>query len=152
MIYAGIGSRQTPSIILYKMKQIAKYLSQQGHTLRSGGALGADLAFESGCTGKKEIFYASQSSEEAEILASHHHPNWNKCTPYVKNLHGRNMQILLGITLNKPVDFIVCWTPNGAITGGTGQALRYAECVHIQVYNLYYKQALIDLRSKFGIT
>lgn len=43
---ATVGSRETPSDILEKMTSIGKYLSDKGYTLQSGGAIGADMAFE----------------------------------------------------------------------------------------------------------
>jgi hypothetical protein len=58
-VYAGVGSRETPGSILSAMIALAKHLAQKGWTLRSGGATGADAAFEEGCDlggGKKEIF------------------------------------------------------------------------------------------------
>jgi hypothetical protein len=36
---------------------------------------------------------------------------------------------------SSPVDFIVCWTPYGEVTGGTGQALRIAKANEIAIYN-----------------
>ena len=55
--YAGIGSRSTPSSILSIMTILGKTLAQNGYILRSGGAEGADKAFEIGCnevSGMKE--------------------------------------------------------------------------------------------------
>lgn len=46
--YAGIGSRETPEDVLLLMSQTAKKLAWQGWTLRSGGAPGADQAFQIG--------------------------------------------------------------------------------------------------------
>lgn len=46
--YAGIGSRQTPDDILELMHRIGSTLAINGFTLRSGGAVGADTAFEQG--------------------------------------------------------------------------------------------------------
>jgi len=46
--YTGIGSRETPADILELMKSIAYMLYFQGWSLRSGGAEGADTAFEYG--------------------------------------------------------------------------------------------------------
>lgn len=48
IIYAGIGSRETPGIILDRMITIAARLSKKGYLLRSGGAVGADKAFAMG--------------------------------------------------------------------------------------------------------
>lgn len=46
MTYAGVGSRETPIEIQQQMYLAAKELDRMGYTLRSGGALGADKAFE----------------------------------------------------------------------------------------------------------
>jgi predicted Rossmann fold nucleotide-binding protein DprA/Smf involved in DNA uptake len=46
--YAGIGSRETPKEICNKMTEIASLLEKQDFVLRSGGANGADSAFEKG--------------------------------------------------------------------------------------------------------
>lgn len=46
--YTGVGSRETPANILKLMERIGYALASQGWTLRSGGALGADQAFERG--------------------------------------------------------------------------------------------------------
>ena len=59
LLYAGIGSRETPPDILLKMVKIGCHLAKMGWTLRSGGAPGADSAFEKGCDlggGDKQIF------------------------------------------------------------------------------------------------
>ena len=48
----------------------------------------------------------------------------------------RNMHQVLGLTLDVPTDFIVCWTPDGKASGGTGQALRVAKDFSIPIYNL----------------
>ena len=55
MFYTGIGSRKTPKTILKLFTEVAIYLSKQGYILRSGGAKGADQAFERGAA-KKEIY------------------------------------------------------------------------------------------------
>lgn len=48
LAYAGIGSRKTPKHILDIMQYAASYLAAEGWTLHSGGAEGADSAFEKG--------------------------------------------------------------------------------------------------------
>lgn len=46
--YTGIGARKTPPDILKVMETLAWHLAAKGWTLRSGGAGGADSAFEKG--------------------------------------------------------------------------------------------------------
>lgn len=59
MYYAGIGSRETPTFVLEAFKQIGEELAKLGVILRSGGASGADSAFEEGCdrvNGERDIY------------------------------------------------------------------------------------------------
>lgn len=46
--YTGVGSRKTPKDVQAKLTVIAFMLAKLGYTLRSGGAEGADTAFELG--------------------------------------------------------------------------------------------------------
>ena len=69
-------------------------------------------------------------------IAAPLHPAWNRCSPAVRKLHARNVSILLGETLDRPVDAAVCWTAEGRGTGGTGMAIRIAEAHGIPVFNL----------------
>ena len=157
--YAGIGSRETPEDILAIMSDLAFKLANKGYILRSGGADGADSAFEKGCDlakGKKEIFIpwdrfngrergngvVSLSQLDATIvsqamkMASEYHPNWKICSSGGRLLHSRNCFQVLGLSLESPSSFIVCWTRNASGAGGTGQAIRVAEANNIQIFDL----------------
>ena len=116
MKYAGIGSRATPPKILAEMGRIARTLSDHRWTLRTGGAAGADLAFEHAHIARREIFHPRQAPPDAialtaTALAAAHHPAWDRCSTYAKLLHARNSHIVLGARLDDPVDAVVCWTP-----------------------------------------
>src|SRR5678815_2257413 len=56
--YTGVGSRSTPPEVLAIMTKLAYRLEKNGLMLRSGGAEGADSAFERGVSEdeNKEIF------------------------------------------------------------------------------------------------
>ena len=149
--YAGIGSRETPPEILDLMRQIATKLSSNTlcgkhgellgpYILRSGGAIGADSAFEDGSGGDCEIFKAHHATPAARYIAAEFHPAWDRLSEYVQNLHGRNAMILLGEHLDKPVEFVVCWTKDGKDTGGTGLGIRIAQAHGIKVINLFYPE------------
>lgn len=149
--YAGIGSRKTPEPILGIMRMIGNALAHKGYTLRSGHARGPDTAFETAAAyagGLTEIYRPENVRPEWLEHASHFHPNWPACTYEARMLHARNSAIVLGPELNDRADFIVCWTPAGAITGGTGQALRIAARYGITVYNLALDPEGIDFFSK----
>ena len=49
MIYTGVGPRDTPQDVLQLMMAIGKRMAELNWVLRSGGADGADKAFEVGC-------------------------------------------------------------------------------------------------------
>ena len=152
-IYAGIGSRETPKEILELMTLAAKAFADKGFTLRSGGAIGADVAFEKGCGTNKQIFRAKDCTEAAKEMTSKYHPAWDKCNDYARNLHGRNCQILLGrdVTNPEPVKFVLCWTKDGKDTGGTGQAIRIATDMGIPVYNLYHREVVERIKTMIGL-
>lgn len=147
-LYAGIGSRKTPDNIMRIMTKIAKKLNSQGYILRSGGAQGADSAFESGANNLKEIFMARDAIPEAIKLASKFHPAWHKCNDYARKLHGRNAMIILGKDLITPVEFTVCYTPGGKVVGGTGLGLRICAHYNIEIKNLYDKNILNELINR----
>lgn len=141
--YAGIGSRETPQEILQLSKEIAAAFAAKGLGLRSGHAIGSDLAFESGCDeagGVKEIWVAEDSlaNPHWEAYSMPFHPAPDRCSQWAKNLHARNAAIILGKDLDDPVKFVVCWTKDGKATGGTGQGIRIAEYLNIPVFNLRF--------------
>jgi hypothetical protein len=143
MHYTGIGSRKTPLEILELMEKIAEKLDNDGYILRSGGADGADTAFE--CrTNRKEIFVAAHCTKESMAIAAQFHPAWNRCKLFARKLHGRNSFQVLGADLKTPSKFVICWTQDGAIshsersirTGGTGTAISIASHYGVPVFNL----------------
>lgn len=134
--YAGIGSRGTPVEICQLMTKIAEHMQIAGYTLRSGGANGADKAFEAGAGQMKEIFYARHATCAAIEITSRYHPAWKLCSPMARKLHGRNALIILGSNLETPVNHVICWTKNASGEGGTGQGIRIAKGYSIPVRDL----------------
>ena len=138
--YAGVGSRSTPKEIQINMACMAEALESIGYILRSGGAEGADQAFERGVREPehKQIFRPKTHtpSLEAEAIASQIHPAWHMCSLYARACHGRNVCQVLGESLKDPVEFVVCWTPNAEEVGGTRTAIVLAKQRNIPVYNL----------------
>ncbi len=155
LCYAGIGSRETPYLVMRLMTEMASSMEKTGWLLRTGGARGADMAFMDGVKNKdhKDVFYASDATEKAIHHASLYHRNWNACSDYAKKLHGRNSMIILGPHLNSPVDIVFCWTPNGSGSGGTGQAKRVAVALHIDILDigLYSSEAMMLQQMKESV-
>ena len=151
--YTGVGSRETPDDVLKLMVDVAKRLRESGYVLRSGHAPGADQAFEKGAGDQAEIYLPWKDFEvrvkiaenafvmpaparAAFPIAAEHHPNWEWMRPGVRNLHARNVHQVLGVNLNDPSDFLICWTPEASGEGGTGQAIRVARANAVLVFDL----------------
>lgn len=169
MRYAGVGSRKTPNFWLMQIENFAERSADLGHVLTSGGAQGADIAFQTGMTlgrGKAVIYrpneafiyndgeaighqtyhqasaYDKQADSILLSVMSEQHYNAVAKRPYVHLLHLRNVYIVLGVHMDQPVDCLVCWTPGGKLEGGTSTAIRIAEEHGIPVYNLGYSEEL----------
>lgn len=160
--YAGIGSSDTPDAELELIVWIAQRLACHGWGLRSGGARGADTAFERGALeqgGPTEIFlpelgYASRiigidasalpCAERAAQLAESLHPRWHRQNALGRRLITRNVHQVLGADLESPVSFVLCWALGSIwredqiinVSGGTGLAVRLAATRGIPVFNL----------------
>ena len=146
--YAGVGARKTPNNVLTLMTAIAYKMALCNFTLRSGGALGADTAFEQGAGNRKEIFYANDATPEAIAIAKQFHPAWHKLSEYPIKLHGRNSFQVLGRYLDTPANVLICWTPDackthaqrGWGTGGTGTAISIADAYQVPIVNLAHPE------------
>lgn len=172
--YTGIGSRETPKEISQIMSDLAFKLSQEGWILRSGGAQGADTAFEEGATNSfaehsPEIYlpwitfnnHDSMSCgaivpnkfdnwSEATKMAKSIHPAWDRLSPAAKTLHTRNCYQVLGKDLSTPSKFLVCYAEplkDGSVKGGTRTAVVLAQQHDIPVLNLWHN----DIQSRIEI-
>ena len=168
LVYAGIGARKTPESVLAGMREIAERLGERGWRLRTGGADGADKAFAAAAPpDRREVFIPWRGYNgwhgsgcrvltAAEIgsmrpLAEPHHPAWERCPAKVRDLHARNIAVLLGTDMKQPVHAVVCWTRNGQDYGGTGMAIRLARHHGIPVLNLAELDPQAVLRRLDGI-
>jgi hypothetical protein len=156
-IYAGIGSRETPDEALRLMRSIASAMERGGWKLRSGGAPGADTAFQKSVrAAKNKAIYLPWRVFNNNVAGYHgcwdasklptwdaalatvdkYHPEPNKLSEAGRKLMARNAFQVLGPDLNTSADVVLCWTPDGKVTGGTGQALRIAMDRDILIVNL----------------
>lgn len=135
--YAGIGSRVTPNDACRLMSRLSARLEQLGFILRSGGAVGADIAFEQGISDPRRMKiyrpYDEYGEEDLASMAEHiemFHPNpraleerrstrsddsWSRA----RRLMGRNTFQILGTTAEQRArvpmsSFVICWTQDGA--------------------------------------
>jgi hypothetical protein len=136
------------------MARAGKVYAEEGWILRSGGAPGADSAFERGCDlvgGEKQIFLpwkgfngnpgiAHDVPKVAFMLLDDLFPEAKDRKPSVRNLLARNMQQILGPNLDDPSDLVICWMKKRTPTGGTGWAFRAAKEFGIPVINLLHEE------------
>lgn len=186
--YAGVGSRSTPDEILEDMATISLGLGNKGWTLRSGGAKGADAAFDWGAglsSGRREIYlpvpnwrgrsgphyhtppklaFAAARKAWAPYAERTGVSPWKALKPFTKKLMARNVCQICGPKLDRPVEFVVLWTPDGACkgenttpdTGGTGMAIRIASKMEaemdedIPVFNLQRDRHRRKVMSRFS--
>lgn len=153
--YTGVGARLTPPDVLRQMETLGQELARLGYTLRSGGAKGADVAFEIGCDsadGPKEIYLPSGTiAPEAFEMASRIHEAWGRCNTYARQCHARNCHQVLGAGLDDPSRFLICWTEGGQSVGGTRTAIELAKENGVPVFNLglagTYEKLLATIRG-----
>jgi hypothetical protein len=160
--YTGIGSRETPLDIQQLMTAIATALSKDNWVLRSGGADGADSAFEIGAqyrriylpwTGFNDKYADNYTYVVPPLnteLVFDYHLAPERLSRAGLQLMSRNSYQVLGDDLTSPSQFLVCWTSDGKASGGTGQAMRIAKDYRIPIYNLYYDKDLATLCNDFN--
>lgn len=154
-IFTGIGSRKTPKKMLELLSDASYALRKRGFILRSGHSVGADLAFEKQYLyqGISEIYlpwkgFGGSTSklfnitQEAMDSVNEFHPVPNTLSNPNRKLLARNYHQLFGYNGIRS-DFVVCWTNNGLIEGGTGHTLKIAEHYNIPIFN-FGKEEDID--------
>lgn len=160
----GIGSRETPPDVLGHMEAVGAW------RVRSGGAEGADYAFERGAMDFTDVFLpwgnfnkhlprlglpiVVDPSDALDALVTTYHPASRNLSHGGWSLMRRNGPQVLGLDLKTPSDAVVCWRQR---RGGTDQALRIAQGHGIPVFNMHdpqygtaelVKEALLGLWEK----
>lgn len=160
MIVTGIGTRKTDKQAFAMLYNIARRMAHQGWELRSGGAIGADTAWERGWDGfdAKQIFLTRGTSLviakntacghisyygdiwlEAEDIASRIHPRWENLDEASQALHTRNVFQILGLDLQSKTDVVAAYAPpaGNSVKGGTATAFNLARAKGIPTFNLW---------------
>ena len=177
MWYVGIGSRKTPKEVCSQFTSIARRLAEQQWWLRTGGAPGADKAFEKGVQISSEShrlqvitpwqgFNNTLDTHEyilnrmsltvkttAEQYVRYNHPQGRHLKPAALKLLARNYIIINGVWLDEPPEFIICWTKGG---GGTGFALEIARrmapgALIINFHDSNYMEVLKKTEKRYSI-
>lgn len=123
------------------MRRLAIVLASKGWILRSGGAPGADTAFEIDAPADRRRIYIPWNGfsdhshnqegyvdpyrivsrdvyEQARQIAARHHPGWMNMKESIRKLMARNVFQVLGDDLNTPSKFVWCWAPGTRLEDG----------------------------------
>lgn len=157
--WAGIGSRSIDRVddekTYKRLIDVAGIMATMKYTLRSGGALGADTAFEIGVSKVnrelREIYlpsyaakndkppkhsYVPADPQNCALIARDICGHYAAMSPHARLLHQRNVCQILGLTLDNPVAITICWTLLGSIEGGSATAINLSLELGIPVVNL----------------
>lgn len=175
--YTGIGSRELPKHVLIFMRDVGIRMAKRGYVLRSGGAKGADTAFEIGAIRGKggiEIFipwngfndrfekdgtYFVPTREMFETakaaLINQNIIKWfEDMKQGVQKLHARNYYQIHGFDMeeNSMVCLYACPEDDkGKPTGGTRTAVMLAQNAGIPTYNLIHEDVRKEVANKIKL-
>lgn len=161
--YTGVGSRDLPPEVAPRIRLISIALYKRGYRVRSGGANGTDLAFQANGFAPGDIYLPWKNfNKEVNRMVSKDEggqyryieapklTNWYEALEILDDvrplvtlperthrlLHGRNVYQVLGDNLNDPSSFLICWTLDGKVAGGTATAIKIAQNYNVPVINL----------------
>lgn len=190
--YAGMNAIEiSENMLVYQViEKISTYLNFKGYTLVVNSIEGIKNLFENGSEFRKEIFIPfdgfngkyntdvgvysldfigkvfSSSKErmcKAINIARKFHPNFDQLDDKDKLTIVCCSYQILGLNLDTPVDFVVCYTLDGCEsnttctkeTGVIGQSISIAHYYNVPIFNLYNTQSVYRLKayldSKEGI-
>jgi hypothetical protein len=169
MNYAGIGARATPPHVIEMMRELGIAFAKKKYTLHTGAAQGADQAFAEGAlygggivnlflpwptyehewvqglNGLASTTVLQNSNKLAYLSVKNIHPSFKHLSQGAIKLHARNFLIL------QDIEFVICWTPGGFETGGTGQGIRIAEYMGTKIWNLGDKKIYDGMKERLKL-
>ena len=163
--YTGIGSRDVTEEEFNTMSHLARTFANCDWTLRSGGAQGADSAFELGCAeenGHAEIYipwkgfgkkfennnckryipsYEKFNVAKDYLIEEGIIPWFERMKQGAQKLHGRNYYQCKGLCVDSSI-MVYCADDekNGVPKGGTRTAILLAISLDIPTYNIRVKE------------
>lgn len=163
---ALIGSRKAPAHILELMEHAGKCLSDAGVFGVSGDAIGADKAWMKHYGPNKLILTVDKGwpdgflrwqdvPNEGRIKSIIHVskivPDFAERSRVVQILLARDVNQVLGVNCDDPVDAVFFWAPEykGRVKGGTRVAVHLARKFGIPTYNLFDKKVYETFKERY---
>lgn len=160
-----IGSRTLSETQLSICHKLGRFIAEIGGKVHSGNAPGADQAFAAGANSvdpelvhlhlpwpnfnqeaivQGNIIHLPHPQSHYEVTAAQYHPRWQYLRQGAKKLHTRNVSIIVHPT---PKDLVLAWPSDKPGGGGTGQGIRIAEGlgIDVELLNKMNRQGLFDL-------
>ncbi len=172
--YLMTGTQDVSEVAIEKGRSIATSLLKLGYTLRStlnGDRDKLNAVATVAAMDKCEIYlpwykYGSdeklrrsavlkQPSKTAYEIATKYSRVFDSLKPVVRAFIARDVHVVLGLDCNTPIDFLLCYSDDGAETkqevsaktGNIGNYIRLCDECNIPVFNLR-KEGAIDERFK----
>jgi hypothetical protein len=125
--------------------QLEIYLPEEGFNMKRVGLLNGTYLVTDGV----------EKQKEAEEYVKMVHPHPERLYGFSKKAHTRNIFQILGQDLETPVDFVICYTRDGAQTsadtsiktGGTATAINLASEFSIPVFNSRRPEMMEEFRD-----
>lgn len=167
--YIMTSGRDVPKHIVEQMVELSRSIKESGYVLRIGGLEGGDnvlgeldkdaelyLPWKNFSDKVSKLYF---STEECLALASKFNAKFNEINNSMRSFLGMYTRMVLGKDLKSRVNFIICWTPDGAedsssITTKTGliaQAIGIASAMKIPVFNLNNADTVNKIKTYIGI-
>lgn len=154
MRIACIGSRALNEGDLHTCFQLGEFIANQGGEIHSGNAEGADQAFANGANTVDpervhlhlpwasfnhsavvagNVAHLPVEGSGFEMTAAKYHPRWKYLKQGARKLHIRNVSIVVWPCVK---DLVLAFPSQKAGGGGTGQGIRIATGLGIEVIDL----------------
>lgn len=171
MVFACIGSRETPDDVLFRLKALGKAFVWAGHLIVSGNCAGPDQAFARGGNSvdetKVSLFvpwcgYEAQAIHPANMvfvldfmdvarvqaaaeIGQALHPAWHRLSLAARRMHTRN------VLLVQEADRVYGYLNHEKLgKGGTGMGFRVAKHLSIPTWDLSDPNVLHEVEKEFG--
>ena len=154
--YGIMGNKDAPPKIIDDLVRIARKLSENGFTLRTGAMEGIEQIVD-GAVGNGELYLPWRDFGGKDSKNTFNSPlakgiakkfaanvNWETLKPPVQAFLCKNVRVLTGQNCNSLALFLLCWSEDGAetaiektfATGNIGHAIAVAAAHRIPVFNL----------------
>jgi hypothetical protein len=163
--YGGLCNPDAPDSVMSQMKTLAERLEAKGYTLRTNGAKGGEASMEAGSSDveahipwrnfNEHPSKLNRTTDEAKAVIRQFAPGFDGLKPAVQTIIASKAHVILGKDLKNPIQFLICWTQDGAETmaqrnaktGYIGVGIALAASLKIPVFNLKNPDALERLKQ-----